>query len=94
MDYKELFDKSFKLAAELMDIKAENARLRAERDAAVEDIKHRDNCDVCAFAKYDDGCDESDFDCAACKKKCPCATCRYESNWKWRGAKGENDGDV
>jgi hypothetical protein len=40
MDYKELFDKSFKLAAELREVKAENARLRAELDAFRKDAAY------------------------------------------------------
>lgn len=56
--------------------------------AAIADIKHGYNCEVCKYSKYDGGCDESDFDCETCKTTCPCATCRDESKWQWRGPVG------
>lgn len=58
---------------------------RRREQAAIHDIMCRDHCDVCKYSKNDGSCDESDFDCETCKNTCPCATCRNESNWQWRG---------
>ena len=78
--------------AKVARLAAEIERLKTDFDAAVADIKHNDNCDVCKYTKYDGACDESDFDCKTCKNACPCATCRNESNWQWRGPQaGEGD---
>ena len=73
--------------AKVARLVAENERLKTDFDAAVADIKHNDNCDVCKYTKYDGVCDESVFDCETCKNTCPCATCRNESNWQWHGHK-------
>ena len=70
------------------DVKSELEQVKRERDAAVADIMCRDHCDVCKYSKYDGSCDESDFDCETCKNACPCATCRNENKWEWRGMKG------
>lgn len=71
-------------AATLIEtIAAENVRLRAERDKAVEDITH--DCDTCLHA-----------DCAWDKP--PCETCiegevlsgiKRTDNWQWRGTEGK-----
>lgn len=66
--------------AKVARLVAEIERLKTDFDAAVADIKHNDNCDVCKYTKYDGACDESDFDCKTCKNTCPCATCRNERN--------------
>lgn len=91
-------------AAEIEHLRAENRDIRqnsvshevylqvcAERDAAVKDIKHNDNCDVCKYSKSDGTCEKYDFDCETCEKKCPCASCRGENKWQWRGAKMDGD---
>ena len=64
-------------------LEAENARLRKERDAAVEDLRnHRKyKCDCCHYADK--------------KFRFPCTDCQssvstYGDGWKWRGIK-ENE---
>ena len=79
--------------AKVARMAAEIERLKTDFDAAVADIKHNDNCDVCKYTKYDGARDESDFDCETCKNACPCATCRNESNWQWRGHQEAGKGD-
>src|SRR5574344_1180538 len=59
------------------DIPALTARAEAaeaERDAAVADIKHGDNCDVCKQSRDNNcNCEEANFDCLICKDdKCSC----------------------
>ena len=85
-----------KAERELEQLRTENASLREpltesqrREKAAIHDIMCRDHCDVCKYGKYDGSCDESDFDCETCKNTCPCATCRNESNWQWRGPQDE-----
>ena len=68
---------------------AENAKVEAERDALIEQIKERHDCLDC---KHNDFCefDGSDcdiiFDCMNCMKEgCPCNECCDSSRWEWRG---------
>ena len=42
----------------------------------VEDIKHRENCDVCKWANEQP--DDCDFECLGCKLRCSCRECRNE----------------
>lgn len=65
---------------EVERLKAENASLRKERDAAVEDLrKHRKyKCDCCHY-----GDKQSRFPCTDCQS--PIST--YGDGWKWRGPK-------
>lgn len=63
-----------------------------ERDAAVNSLKRYAACDDCkCFSELN--CNErSDFlPCyvACCDQKCPCGTCKYGSNWQWRGVEVE-----
>lgn len=60
-----------------------------ERDAAVADIKHTDNCDVCVSSLSHGDCESNNFDCEKCKADCRCKTCRNENNWEWRGPQKE-----
>ena len=53
-------------------------RVKRERDAAIADLKHGDNCDICR---------DCDFECDTCTFDCKCRTCRDECNWEWRGIK-------
>lgn len=61
-------------------LEAENARLRKERDAAVEDLrKHRKyKCDCCHYADK-----QSRFPCTDCQS----SGSTYGDGWKWRGIK-------
>jgi len=61
-------------------------------NAALRDMKHDDNCDVCIgnVPGCRPECGE-DMDCETCKnKKCRCRKCVRESNFKWRGPCKEN----
>lgn len=74
---------------ELEKIKAENARLRQERDAAVRDLHHNNACKICVGAnKEPEGCD---FECLTCTLDCRCKNCRDESLWQWRGPDGRGE---
>ncbi len=68
-------------------LRADFARVTAERDAAVEDIKHNNNCTVCAYGLSQGDCETNDYDCENCRANCECKSCRNENNWKWRGMK-------
>lgn len=61
-------------------LRADLARVTAERDGAVEDLrKHREHkCDCCYYADK-----QSRFPCADCQS--PIST--YGDGWKWRGIK-------
>ena len=59
-------------------------RVKRERDAAIADLKHGDNCDICAHTACVHDCD---FECDTCTFDCKCRTCRDECNWEWRGIK-------
>ena len=65
---------------------AEIDRLTAERDAAVKDLKHNDNCDICAHGQTDLDCY---FECEGCNE-CACGKCRDDDKWEWRGPCAEN----
>lgn len=60
--------------------------LTAERDAAVRDLIHSDNCDICIHGQAQ-GCD---LECLACGLVCACKDCRDEGNWQWRGPCADN----
>lgn len=61
-------------------LEAENARLRKERDAAVEDLRnHRKyKCDCCHYTDK-----QSRFPCTDCQS----SGSTYGDGWKWRGIK-------
>lgn len=61
---------------------AENAKLRKERDAAVEDLEKTGSCLSCVH------CNLNDLTCD-CLDECALGT---ESKWEWRGVKGEENG--
>lgn len=63
------------------------SKVTAERDAAVRDLRHRDNCDICIGSQnYISGCNG---ECLDCNLDCRCKDCRNESKWEWRGIKEE-----
>ena len=77
-------------AAELIErLTAENAKVEAERDAIIEQIKERHDCLDCKhndFCEYDGADDAIVFDCMNCVQEgCPCAGCIDSSRWEWRG---------
>ena len=71
-------------ADRIAKLEDELERAKRERDAAVKDLKHGDNCDICKWA---DTIPECTFECDECTLNCTCRTCRDESNWQWRGVK-------
>ena len=75
--------RAFELALEVSKLRADLARVAAERDAAVEDLrKHRKHkCDCCYYADK-----QSRFPCSDCQS--PIST--YGDGWKWRGIKKED----
>ena len=88
-----MMEKEMRLIGENMRLEAQLAKSKRRERAAVEDIMCRDHCDVCKYSKYDGRCDESDFDCGTCRNTCPCAMCRDESNWQWRGPQEPGEGE-
>ena len=66
-------------------LQAELEQAKAERDAAIKDLRHNDNCDICIGSKNEpEGCD---CECLNCQLDCRCRDCRNESKWQWRGVK-------
>lgn len=58
-------------------------------DAAVADLKHMDNCDICKHGQTaPDGCD---CECDECTLPCVCRDCRNEDKWEWRGPSDGED---
>ena len=77
-------------AARLIErLTAENAKVEAERDALIEQIKERHDCLDCKhndFCEYDGADDAIVFDCMNCVQEgCPCTGCCDSSRWEWRG---------
>lgn len=77
-------------AADLIErLTAENAKVEAERDALIEQIKERHDCLDCKhndFCEYDGADDAIVFDCMNCVQEgCPCTGCCDSSRWEWRG---------
>ena len=60
-------------------LEAENAALRRERDAAVEDIKYGHTCLIC---KHRDACSDNQG-----------PICDAYSAWQWRGAREGSEGE-
>lgn len=70
-------------------------QLKAERDAAVADIRlaytsYVGECQTCKFVKDQVECDNP-FGCGHCgEEKCKCNSCDNDySNWQWRGVQKE-----
>ena len=73
----------------------EMAKLQAERDAAVADIRlaftsYVGTCRTCKHGKNQVDCIEP-LRCGNCEnEKCKCQSCdSYDSNWQWRGVQKE-----
>lgn len=84
-------------AADLIErLTAENAKVEAERDALIEQIKERHDCLDCKhndFCEYDGADDAIVFDCMNCVQEgCPCTGCCDSSHWEWRGLPEEPEG--
>ena len=69
--------------ASIETLRADLARVTAERDAAVEDLRkyRKHKCDCCYYADK-----QSRFPCADCQS--PIST--YGDGWKWHGPKKED----
>lgn len=83
-------------AARLIErLTAENAKVEAERDAIIEQIKERHDCLDC---KHNDFCEYDGaivFDCMNCVQEgCPCAGCIDSSRWEWRGSPEAPEGGM
>lgn len=64
-------------------LQTELAASRRRESAAVADLKHMDNCDICKHGQTaPDGCD---CECDECTLPCVCRDCRNEDKWEWRG---------
>lgn len=79
-----------KLLAQLSELRAENARLRAERDKAVEDInlvfgRVRALADCDGYHPYENVCDLCAFFDGGEKRECH-GNCK---NARWRGTEGK-----
>lgn len=80
-----------KYALDLIErLTAENAKVEAERDALIEQIKERHDCLDC---KHNDSCEYDGaivVECINCVQEgCPCTGCCDSSRWEWRGAPKE-----
>ena len=63
-------------------LKAENARLKAERDAAICDLRECDNsCEYCKYIAQENA-----------EEPCyPPIPCHYYGAWQWRGVERKED---
>jgi hypothetical protein len=91
---KDCFEEVNTAAADLIErLTAENAKVEAERDALIEQIKERHDCLDCKhndFCEYDGADDAIVFDCMNCVQEgCPCTGGCDSSRWEWRGAPKE-----
>lgn len=80
------------VAAMKSDTLAYIQQLERERDAAVNSLKRYAACNDCKHFSELNCNERSDFlPCyvACCDQKCPCGTCKYGSNWQWRGEEAE-----
>ena len=71
------------IIALIESLTAELAESRRREKAAVADLKHMDNCDICKHGQTaPDGCD---CECDECTLPCVCRDCHNEDKWQWRG---------
>lgn len=77
------------IAADLIEsLSAELEQVKAERDAAVKQLKEVDAEGLyCSHCKHDALCEGPiHLDCRDCEREsCPCHTCANNCNWQWRG---------
>lgn len=72
---------------DIPDLLADVERLTRELEAAKRDLRHSDNCDICAHSIIAAGCE---IECHECNLACVCADCRNENLWEWRGLCAQN----
>ena len=80
---KDCVDEVNTAAADLIErLTAENAKVEAERDAAIADLKISSGCTSCKYH-----CSDTTFCCDCTKKQnCKCMSCSLGlPNWEWRG---------
>jgi hypothetical protein len=74
------------------ELTAALAASQRRADAAVADLKHMDNCDICKHGQTaPDGCD---CECDECTLPCVCRDCRNEDKWQWRGPSDGEKGET
>jgi hypothetical protein len=79
-------------AALIESLTAQLAESRRREKAAVADLKHMDNCDICKHGQTaPDGCD---CECDECTLPCVCRDCRNEDKWQWRGPSDGEKGET
>ena len=80
-----------KIVEQLRNTKSESKRKLLDTAADLlekmaEEIKGMDtDCSACRHNQDKPQCAETDVLCDDCPFDCPCATCRDNSNWEWRG---------
>ncbi len=86
------------MVAYVIDLESQLIGMKLERDQLMADLKS--GFSICNFCKYDKfmvtHCDESDFDCVACRhtEECKCLGCTNKNNmWEWRGMPDEKGSD-
>lgn len=69
------------------ELREELKQVKAERDAALADLKCIASCECCAY-----GCKNLEVDhCFDCgEKECRCRSCLGGDCWEWRGVVAEN----
>ena len=71
----------------IAELREKLKRVKAERDAALADLKYTASCECCAY-----GCKNLEVDhCFDCgEKECRCRNCLGGDCWEWRGPVAEN----
>lgn len=74
-------------ATAITDLLSRAEAAERQRDAAIADLKHKDNCEICV------GCEIAPKECSCewleCTLDCRCKICRNEDKREWRGLKEE-----
>lgn len=78
-------------AADLIEsLQSQLAESQRREQAAVEDMKHSDNCDICVGSGSEP--DSCGCECMTCTLDCRCRDCRDESKFEWRGSQEAGEG--
>ena len=76
------------VASALESMQEELDRVKAERDAAINDLKAGAWCENCAHYADMAECGEIPM-CNVCHVECYCKDCNDGNKWAWRGLKEE-----
>lgn len=76
------------VASALESMQEELDRVKAERDAAINDLKAGAWCENCAHYADMAECGEIPM-CNVCRVECYCKDCNDGNKWAWRGLKEE-----